>query len=68
MRRNPGGERSRRHHPLKGSLATILVDGRELPRWQYEVTGGARVWYFIDAERRTVWVQYAGTGHPKITE
>lgn len=41
--------------------------GRVLPRWQVEVTGGDRVWYLLDAEKHTVWVEYAGA-HPKATE
>ncbi|MCP2255747.1 hypothetical protein LY13_004529 [Prauserella aidingensis] len=68
MRTNPGGDRSRRHMPLKGTLGTVEIGGRPLPRWQYEVTAGGRVWYAIDVERRTVWVVFAGTGHPKATE
>lgn len=39
-----------------------------LERWQYEVTGAGRVWYLVDDERRTVWISYAGVGHPKATE
>ena len=37
-------------------------------QWQYEVTGGGRIWYLIDDPRRTVWITYAGTGHPKPTD
>ncbi|WP_218026893.1 hypothetical protein [Nocardia vaccinii] len=33
-----------RHHPLKFDLATVKVDGAELDQWQYEVTGGGRIW------------------------
>lgn len=54
--------------PLKGALATKLVDGKPLPVWQYELTGGARVWYLIDTDQHTVWVQHAGTGHPIATD
>ncbi|MEH1055728.1 hypothetical protein V6U89_11015 [Micromonospora sp. CPCC 206171] len=57
-----------RQHRLKGSLATASWKGQELERWQYEVTGGGRIWYLIDDERRTVWLTYAGTGHPRATE
>jgi hypothetical protein len=56
-----------RQHQLKGSLGTGTFDGRSLPRRQYEVTGGGRIWYLVDAERRTVWLQVAGTGHPAAT-
>lgn len=56
-----------RHHRLKGSLATGVWKGQALERWQYEVTGGGRVWYLVDDERRTAWITYAGTGHPRET-
>lgn len=39
-----------------------------LERWQYEVTGGGRVWYLIDDDNRTAWLIYAGTAHPKATD
>jgi hypothetical protein len=39
-----------------------------LPQWQYEVTGGGRVWYLVDDRLRRVYLTYAGTGHPKSTE
>lgn len=57
-----------RQHPLKGKLGTGTFEGREMPQWQYEVTGGGRIWYLIDDERHTVWIQTASTGHPKATE
>jgi hypothetical protein len=57
-----------RHHRLKGSLGTASWKGEPLERWQYEVTGGGRIWYLIDDTRRVAWVVYAGTRHPKITD
>jgi hypothetical protein len=57
-----------RHHRLKGSLSTAAWKGQQLERWQYEVTGGGRIWYLIDDDRRTAWITYAGTGHPRETE
>lgn len=57
-----------RHHRLKHELASRAYRGRVLEQWQYEVTGGGRIWYLIDDETRTVWLTYAGTGHPKRTE
>jgi hypothetical protein len=53
---------------LKGSLGTRTVNGRELEQWQYEVTGGGRIWYYIDDQDRTVWMTAASSGHPKATE
>ncbi|MFF1874855.1 hypothetical protein [Kitasatospora herbaricolor] len=57
-----------RHHRLKGKLGTARFKGQELERWQYEVTGGGRIWYVLDVGDRTVWITYAGTGHPKATD
>lgn len=57
-----------RQHRLKGGLGTATWKGEEYEQWQYEVTGGGRVWYLVDNERRTVWVTYAGTGHPRETD
>jgi hypothetical protein len=71
MRTEPGpgpGRPTPRHHPLKGALSTGTYGGRSLPQWQLEVTGGGRIWYLLDEQRHTVWVQKASTGHPKETE
>ncbi|MDG3015835.1 hypothetical protein [Speluncibacter jeojiensis] len=57
-----------RHHQLKGSLATAVHGGGLMEQWQYEVTAGGRIWYLVDAARRTLWIKAAGTGHPKATE
>ena len=42
--------------------------GETMERWQYEVTGGGRIWYLIDDGRRTAWLVYADTGHPQATD
>ncbi|MFC8044188.1 hypothetical protein [Nocardia sp. NPDC057353] len=67
-----GDPRSRtdpsRQHPLKFDLREVQVDGVLLEQWQYEVTGGGRIWYAIDDARRTLWITQAGTGHPKATD
>ncbi len=57
-----------RQHRLKGKLATADFKGRELERWQYEVTGGGRIWYLVDTQAFTAWITYAGTGHPRETD
>jgi hypothetical protein len=57
-----------RHHRLRGALGTASWKGADLERWQYEVTGGGRIWYLVDDQRRTVWVTHAGGGHPKATD
>jgi hypothetical protein len=57
-----------RQHQLRGSKATHNYKGVVLEVWQYEVTAGARLWYLIDDDSRTLWLFHAGTGHPKSTE
>lgn len=39
---------SARQMRLKGGLATGSFEGRTFDRWQYEVTAGGRIWYFVD--------------------
>ncbi|GAB3455956.1 hypothetical protein [Actinophytocola sediminis] len=42
LRTNPRPQPSTtRQHQLKGKLGTGTFDGRDMPCWQYEVTGGA---------------------------
>lgn len=62
---NPPTER---HHQLRRELAFGKHDGRDMPRWQIDVTGAARIWYLVDDEQRTLWVYWAGTGHPPATD
>ena len=54
-----------RHHRLKGALGTSQ-NGRHV--WQYEVTGGGRIWYEVDSQTRTVYLIEASCGHPKATD
>jgi hypothetical protein len=68
MRTNPRPRPDHRHGPLHGDLATKVVEGYSLEQWQIEVTGGGRIWYAIDDDRRTVWLIYASTRHPKATD
>jgi hypothetical protein len=69
MRHNPTPPMdSSRHQRLKYGLATGEVKGRVLDHWQIEVTGAARIWYFVDHEAATIWIDYAGPAHPKATD
>lgn len=60
--------RPSRQHRMKGSLASRTVAGEKLEQWQFEVTGGGRIWYCIDDARRKVILVFASTKHPKVTE
>lgn len=55
-----------RHHRLRGSLSPVSRRGADLKQWQFEVTGGGRIWYLIEEMTRTGWITYAGTGHPTV--
>lgn len=68
MRHNPSPPMNApRHHRLSGHLATREVKGTTLDHWQIEVTGSGRIWYLVDHKTATVWIDYAGPGHPKAT-
>ncbi|MCY4257297.1 MAG: hypothetical protein OXE04_03295 [bacterium] len=58
----------KRQQPLKGRLATAVINHKALPQWQYEVTGGGRIWYCVDKDTATVWLTAVHIGHPKATE
>ena len=60
--------RSTRQFPLRGNLGRRVVGGKNLEQWEYEVTGGGRVFYCVDDSARTIWLTLAATGHPKQTE
>ena len=59
---------NKRQQPLQGRFATATANGMDLPQWQYEVTGGGRIWYCIDDDKKTVWLTAVHIGHPKATE
>jgi hypothetical protein len=67
LRSNPRPPIDSRHAPLKHDLATKTVQGHVCEQWQYEVTGGGRIWYAVDDDRRTVWITVARIGHPPQT-
>jgi hypothetical protein len=62
------GSNPARQHRLKGRLKDANVKGSALEQWQYEVTGGGRIWYANDDSSRIVWITQAGTGHPRETD
>ena len=69
LTKNPRSrENLNRQHQLKGDLGQGIWKGTVCERWQYEVTGGGRLWYLIEDDTRTVLLEFAGTGHPKATD
>ncbi|MFV2144336.1 hypothetical protein [Isoptericola sp. G70] len=65
-------DRSERCHEMKADLAYIHRDGKQHERWQYELPGGARIWYWViaPADRRPgqVWLEQVHTRHPNQTK
>jgi hypothetical protein len=57
-----------RHHRLKHDLAWGMHGGQRLEQWQYEVTGGGRIWYLVNHDTRTAFLVHAGPGHPKAND
>jgi hypothetical protein len=57
---------SPRNHRLKAELATVVHDGRTHERWQHELPGGARIWFFIDGQ--VVHLIDVHTHHPNQTK
>lgn len=53
-------------HPLRGELATVTRAGAVHERWQYELKGGARIWYFV--VKRVVHLEQVHTAHPNQTK
>jgi hypothetical protein len=69
MRRSPiPRAESPRQARLKGALRTSRIGDKVLDHWQIEITGAGRIWYLVDPDKATVWVDYAGPGHPKATD
>ncbi len=56
-------------HPLRGDLAVIRRDGVEHVQWQYELPGGARIWYYVTTSGTpTVYLVRVATAHPNQTK
>lgn len=53
-------------HPLRGELGFIVRGGESHERWQCELSGGARIWYFV--VDRTVHLEQVHTRHPNQTK
>lgn len=66
-------EQSARRYPLKGDLGTGTYQGTTYVRWQYKLTDGGRIWYFVDRafpgkHAGRVLIHEVSPGHPKSSE
>jgi hypothetical protein len=65
-------DRSERCHEMKAGLAHVQYGGQQHDRWQYELSGGARLWYWViaPADKRPgqVWLEQVHTRHPNETK
>jgi hypothetical protein len=56
-------------HPLKGGLGTITVNGASHVRRQFELPGGARIWFYVtEGKPGTVHLVDVHTHHPNQTK
>jgi hypothetical protein len=51
---------------MKADLATVVRDRTAFVRWQYELTGGARIWFYVD--NQIVHLVDVHTRHPNETK
>lgn len=55
-------------HALRGELSTVTHSGRDWVRRQLELKRGARIWFTVDEDTRTVHVLAVHTHHPNATK
>lgn len=60
------------HGPLKGRYSSLTRDGITHTRWQYELPGGARIWYWVEPPtekvRGRVLLERVTPHHPNETK
>ncbi|MGL5859730.1 MAG: hypothetical protein ACRCY9_00545 [Phycicoccus sp.] len=54
------------NYRLKGDLATVTHAGKTHTRWQHKLSGGARIWFYVDGQ--TVHLIDVHTRHPNETK
>lgn len=55
-----------RNHTMRAELEFITRDGTSFQRWQHELPGGARIWFYVDDD--IVWLTHVYTSHPNQTK
>lgn len=54
------------NYQLKGELATVTHSGKTHGRWQHKLTGGARIWFYVESQH--VYLIDVRTRHPNETK
>lgn len=54
------------NYQLKGELATVTHAGNTHDRWQHKLTGGARIWFYVEGQ--TVHLVDVHIRHPNETK
>lgn len=54
------------NYQLKGGLASVNRAGETHARWQHKLTGGARIWFYVDGQ--IVHLIDVHTRHPNETK
>lgn len=73
LTREPTTE-TERLYQLKDEFAFGIYQGQEYPRYQYKVTNGGRIWYFVDPALKgsktagRILLERCSTTHPKETQ
>ena len=57
-----------RCHRLRGEPAHVVRDGTSHEQRQYELTGGARIWFYVEAKTKRVVLVRVFTAHPSQTK
>ena len=56
-------------HPMHGTLSTVVVSGVSHAHRQYELPGGARIWFYVtEGQPGTVHLLDVHTHHPNATK
>jgi len=56
-------------HPLRDDLGIVTVKGAAHVRRQYELPGGARIWYYVtESKPKSVYLLDVHTRHPNQTK
>lgn len=60
------GKRAPSNYPLRDDLATVDRDGVRHDQGQHKLSGGARIWFYVDGA--SVILTRVSTAHPNETK